>query len=204
MVPEVHCKNHPDVYFGNVRCARCGDWFCPNCRVEIDGRPYCAQCKTEYLRDLQAGVAGTGGALLNYASVGRRFGAIFLDGLLFGIPYGIWLVFTIATAEAEGTPSTVSMIGLVFVILWITVGRVVYEGLMLSRSGQTLGKRAMGVKVVTPEGHDLRAGQAWGRALLRFLLENCLSIIDYLPALFTKEKTTVHDMAAKTRVIDVR
>ena len=56
MEPVVRCKNHPEVTEGCVRCARCGDWFCPDCRVELDGRPYCAECKVEYVRDLQAGV----------------------------------------------------------------------------------------------------------------------------------------------------
>jgi uncharacterized RDD family membrane protein YckC len=204
MVPEAHCKNHPEVYFGNVRCTRCGEWFCPNCRVEIDGRPYCAQCKTEHVRDLRAGVAAPGVGDLPYASVGRRFGAVFLDGLIFTIPYAGWFIYMIATAEAEGEPSTAAMIGLVFALLWLTVGRVVYEGVMLGRGGQTLGKRAMDVKVVTPEGRDIRPGQAWGRAVMRFVLDSCLSLINYLPALFTKEKTAVHDMVVKTRVVDVR
>ncbi|HEX5758194.1 MAG TPA: hypothetical protein VF121_03275 [Thermoanaerobaculia bacterium] len=52
----VRCKNHPEVTEGCVRCARCGDWFCPDCRVELGGRPYCAECKVEYVRGLQAGV----------------------------------------------------------------------------------------------------------------------------------------------------
>lgn len=200
----VRCKNHPEVTEGCVRCARCGDWVCPDCRVELDGRPYCAQCKTEYVRDLQAGVTPSG--RLAYASVWRRFCAIFLDGLLFGLPYGLWMVYMIASGQMEDSaePDVVGIFGLILVLLWATVGQVVYEGVMLSRGGQTLGKRAMSVKVVTPEGRDLRPGQAWGRAALRFLIAGCLSFIDYIPALFTDEKTTLHDMAAKTRVIDAR
>ncbi len=204
MVPEAHCKNHPEVYFGNVRCSRCGEWFCPNCRVEIDGRPYCAQCKTEYVRDLQAGVSAPGAGDLPYATIGRRFGAVFLDGLIFTVPYIGWFIYMMATAGAEGEPSVGAMIGLAFVLLWLTVGRVVYEGVMLGRGGQTLGKRALDIKVVTPEGHDIRPGQAWGRSVMRFVLDSCLSLINYLPALFTKEKTAVHDMVVKTRVVDVR
>jgi hypothetical protein len=34
------------------------------------------------------------------------------------------------------------------------------------------------------------------------LLLGCVSIFDYLPAFFTKEKTTLHDMVATTRVIE--
>lgn len=208
MVPEAHCKNHPDLYYGVVRCSRCRDWICPNCRVEIEGRPYCAECKSEYLRDLRAGVTGIGVAQLNLASVGRRFGALFLDGLIFTIPYAAFMIYVAVTAspEAAGSDDIAAgpVIGIILVVLWLTAGRVVYEGLMLSRGGQTLGKRALSLKVVTPEGHDLRPGQAWGRALMRLVLENCLSFVNYIPALFTKEKTAIHDLVAKTRVIDLR
>jgi len=31
-----------------------------------------------------------------------------------------------------------------------------------------------------------------------------LVIVDYIPAFFTQEKTTLHDMIAKTRVVRVR
>ena len=75
---------------------------------------------------------------------------------------------------------------------------------MLSQRGQTLGKIAMNIKVVTPEGRDLRPGEAWKRALARLLFDNCASIINYLPALFSREKTCLHDVAAKTRVINWR
>ncbi|MGH9361826.1 MAG: RDD family protein [Thermoanaerobaculia bacterium] len=201
---EVRCKNHPEVTEGCVRCARCGEWVCSDCRVELDGRPYCAECKVEYLRDLRAGVTPSG--QLAYAGVWRRFCAIFLDGLLFAIPYALWFAYMIASGamEPEADPDVIGIIGLIVVLLWATVGRIVYEGSMLAHGGQTLGKRAMSVKVVTPEGHDLRPGQAWGRAILRFVFEGCISFVDYLPAVFTQEKTTVHDLAAKTRVIDLR
>jgi uncharacterized RDD family membrane protein YckC len=85
--------------------------------------------------------------------------------------------------------------------LWI-IGQFVYEGLMLAARGQTVGKIAMKVKVVRPDGSDISTGQAWGRAAMRHVLVSCLCIINYLPAFFTLEKTTLHDMVASTRVVN--
>jgi uncharacterized RDD family membrane protein YckC len=77
---------------------------------------------------------------------------------------------------------------------------IVYEGFFLAGSGQTPGKKWLGLKVVNPDGSDITTGQAWGRALGKTVINMCFGI-GYLPALFTKEKTCVHDMLAKTRVI---
>ena len=80
------------------------------------------------------------------------------------------------------------------------LGPILYEGFFLSRGGQTPGKKYLGLKVVNPDGSDISTGQAWGRALSKTLINICLGI-GYLPAFFTKEKTCVHDILAKTRVI---
>jgi uncharacterized RDD family membrane protein YckC len=81
---------------------------------------------------------------------------------------------------------------------------VMYEGTMLQWRGQTLGKMALRIKVVTPEGGSISAGQAWIRPLVRGFL-GCLwllgVLVDYVPAFITQKKTCVHDMAAKTRVV---
>ena len=67
--------------------------------------------------------------------------------------------------------------------------------------GQTLGKMAMKIKVVRPDGTDISGGQAWGREVARLVL-GFLYIVDPLPALFTKDRRTVHDMLAGTRVVN--
>jgi uncharacterized RDD family membrane protein YckC len=81
---------------------------------------------------------------------------------------------------------------------------VVYEALMLKARGQTLGKMAVGIRVVTPDGAPISAGQAWGRAVLRQVFFSYFALINYLPALFTKQRTCLHDMIVKTRVVRTR
>jgi uncharacterized RDD family membrane protein YckC len=73
---------------------------------------------------------------------------------------------------------------------------------MVSARGQTLGKMAVGVRIVNPDGSAVSRGQAWGRAVVKMALGSCAGLT-FLPALFTKDRTTIHDMVAKTRVVRV-
>jgi uncharacterized RDD family membrane protein YckC len=190
------CRNHIDVAEGVRRCARCGSPFCPDCLVEISGRPFCATCKSEQLLDVRSGVDRS---QMQYATILRRFGAVFLDGLLVAIPmYALMgvLIFVPASRGQEVNP-IFNFIGIPFALISLA-----YEGLMLQfRNGQTLGKMALKVRVVRPDGSPMSPGQVWGRVVMRTVL-GCLWIVDYIPAFFTQEKTTLHDMIAGTRVVD--
>jgi uncharacterized RDD family membrane protein YckC len=191
------CRNHVDVSVGVRRCSRCGVTFCRDCLVEIGGQPYCATCKGEQLLDVRSGVDRTN---LEFAGIGRRFAAQFLDGLIIGVPMVIVVIgFALMSLNGKGQPA-----GLFLWMLLPSLIAVVYEALMLQSRGQTLGKMALKLKVVSPDGSGLSSGQAWGRAVGRALF-GFLSIfgilIDYVPAFATKEKTTMHDMMARTRVV---
>ena len=192
------CRNHVDVSEGVRRCSRCGATFCRNCLVDIQARPYCATCKTEQLLDVQSGVDRTA---LEYAGIGKRFAAQFIDGLVTGIPTMIIVFFVVFSTVAAGRQraNVPPFMNLWFIIP--SVGALVYEAMLLHRRGQTLGKMALKVKVVRPDGTPISGGQAWGRALSRALL-GFLYIVDYIPAFFTKEKTTLHDLIARTRVVN--
>lgn len=190
------CRNHPEVAEGVRRCARCQSPFCRDCLVEIQGRPYCATCKTEQLLDVRSGVDRS---TLDLSSPWKRFGAIFLDGLLINLPLYLLIMFFAFTMKGpSGEPHPL----FAFAGIPLMFAQFIYEGLMLSmKDGQTLGKLALKVKVVRPDGSSISSGQAWGRAAMKLVL-GCLWIVDYIPAFFTKEKTTIHDMVAGTRVID--
>lgn len=192
------CRNHPDVIEGIRYCSRCGGQFCGDCLVAIGDRLYCATCKSEQLRDVRSGVDRTA---LNLAGIGKRFGALFLDRLLILAPtYTLFIVAMIATEDARGNPSPWAML----LVIPLAAGPPIYDALMVQyKNGQTLGKMAMKLRVVRIDGSPVTPGQAWGRAAMRFVLEGCLSIINYIPAFFTKEKTTLHDMVANTRVVEI-
>lgn len=199
MEMALHCRNHWDVAEGLRPCGRCGQTFCRDCLVDIHGRPYCANCKNEQLLDVRSGVS-TGS--LSLASIGRRFVALFIDGLVFTVPFMLIFGGAVAASMAGGKLRPEALIALQPLSYLSIVLVLVYEGLMLSARGQTLGKMAMKIKVVRPDGSDISKGQAWGRAAMRQVLVSCLCLFNYLPAFFTAEKTALHDLVASTRVVN--
>ena len=83
----------------------------------------------------------------------------------------------------------------------------IFEGsyeIRLARDGQTVGKRALRIRVVSADGSALTTRQAFGRASGRQLLGliPCFSLVDYATA-FGRERTCIHDMLAKTTVVNL-
>jgi uncharacterized RDD family membrane protein YckC len=202
MEATTHCRNHWDVIEGLQHCSRCGETFCSDCLVTLRGMPFCAGCKSEQVLDVRSGVDS---GALQLASRGARLGAVIIDGIITGIPGKILTQLAImATASSLGTLTqmgafwTGAGIGSAISIL---IG-VPYEALLLSRNGQTVGKLAVHLRVVSPDGSKITAKQAWIRAISRTLL-GFLVIVDWPPIFFTPEKLCVHDMIARTRVIKV-
>jgi len=188
------CTNHPVIEENLVKCSRCTKPFCQDCVVELKSNYYCIDCKGEQVKDIQSGADAT---VLNLAGIGTRFAGIFLDGLILMVPLIILTVVAVGTANI-GDAMTLSLgIRLVFIVV-----PLIYEGLMLQSRGQTLGKMACKVKVVSADGGDISSGQAWGRAVSRVIMNQIpiLGLINYLFA-FGKEKACLHDRLAKTRVI---
>lgn len=198
------CPHHPLVEQGLERCARCDGEFCPDCVAFLRERPYCGPCKFEHVRDLLSGIVP---GALDFASRGRRFAGLWLDGFITAMAsYALIIPFMIAVGAlgAMSGPGREPPVWLVLFMYPILFGLpVIYEALMLQRRGQTVGKMALGVKVVTPQGGAISKGQAWTRAALKLILGTCMGI-DYLPAFFTHERTCLHDLIAKTRVVRVR
>lgn len=185
------CVNHGDVSEGLNSCARCGQVFCQDCLVELSKGWYCATCKTEQVKDIKSGVDSS---VLPLAGLGSRLAARIIDGIL-SVVVVVILMLLLGGFNSETSQSfSYTFYGLYFLFL------LLYESLMLHAYGQTLGKMAAKVKVVTPEGQNITGGQSWGRTFVYILL-SFVHIVDWLPACFTKQKTCVHDMAAKTRVI---
>src|SRR5258708_7509462 len=199
MEMALHCRNHWDVVEGLRPCSRCGQTFCRDCLVDINGLPYCANCKNEQLLDVRSGVAAT---TLNLASIGKRFLAFFIDCLIIGIPFGVLMFAAIMTSLSSGQFRPENIVA-IQAFSWLSiVAMLIYEGLMLGARGQTVGKMAMGIKGVPADGGDLTKAQACARPAIPHVLVSCLCIINYLPVFFTPDRTTLHDMVASTRVVN--
>src|SRR5437867_134169 len=111
------------------------------------------------------------------ASFGRRLVAVIIDGLLLGVVSGIFY----AISRPLGY----------IVELVLTIGYLTYlEG---SPSGQTVGKKAMGIRVI-----DFRTGGSigYGRAFIRWIgryVSAIACLLGYFWMLWDKEKQTWHD-----------
>ena len=198
---------------GLEACGQCGRHFCGDCLVPLGGVPSCAGCKLERLKDLRSGAPG-----LDFARPARRFWAAALDWLLFFIPGTVLLFMGLAHEFAPHlgarTPGgALARIGIpaerdgwlpVVCSFLLMVSAVVYEVWMLSARGQTLGMMALGVRVVTPRGGHLRAGQAWVRVLSELVMGLLyLGPVDDL-FIFSRRRRTLHDRLAGTVVVNVR
>jgi uncharacterized RDD family membrane protein YckC len=181
------CRNHVDVSEGVRRCSRCGSTFCRDCLVEIGGAPYCATCKTEQLLDVRSGVSGP----LDLAPLGRRIWAYLADVLIL---YIVNFVFgmIIGFAMRGGASQVLGCVTVLGSLVWT----ILYDAILVAASGQTLGKRALKIKVVSETGANVTTGQAWGRALAKLIP------FAQLVALFNTDRKGIHDMLAHTRVVN--
>lgn len=133
----------------------------------------------------------------------QRLRATIVDYLIFVIPVAI---MTIPMALLGGSNLVINLAllagGLGF------LGILVWNGLLLARNGQTIGKRSVGIRVVRTDGADagfvrlffLRGGLAWLITALPaigglFALVNVLFI-------FRNDRRCLHDLIADTRVVD--
>ena len=141
--------------------------------------------------------------------------AYFLDSLIIGIPMWILIALfaggTIASlggtsTEQEQFEAAAAVGGIIFLIAIIAfVGVWLYEALMTSSErGATLGKRALGLRVVKSDGTRLSFGRATGRFFAKAFITGLIPFgIGYMMAGFTDRKRALHDMIADTLVVKV-
>jgi uncharacterized RDD family membrane protein YckC len=207
--PRWACTNHPEVIDRLHPCSRCRKEFCPDCLVELKSGRFCAGCKTEAIKDMQSGVDQT---QLPLAHLGRRFVALMIDGFVTAIGMMVLFIPVVIlmvvhqrdSGGGSGDPGGMIGMGIQLIFQVASWGLIMaYRGFMVQKWGQTVGKMAMGIKVVNPDGSAVTAGQAWMRAFIELLVGMFCCNVGYLVAFFNKDKCAVHDMAAKTRVIRI-
>jgi uncharacterized RDD family membrane protein YckC len=189
-----------------LACAQCRRTFGQSDLVPIAGNWVCGDCKAAFLSRLVAGGPVTASAL-QYAGVGVRFGARFVDGLVFMVPFAIFaflllpnIVRTAATSRVPGFNGTFLLVALVFGLF--------YEVLMLRYWGATLGKMACGLKVVRSDGSSLDWGVSFGRYFMYNVVICAVPFVNWILLITTaimagtdEQKRGLHDRVCDTRVI---
>lgn len=184
-------------------CTQCGTQladgarFCPDCGTAVDAGQAPAASESPAVPDEPA---------MHYASLGRRFAAHLFDGLIVLVAYIV--IGSIVAAqtgnmtsdgfEMEGGPAFVAM------ALTFLVALAYFAVFESSRSGRTLGKRLLGIRVTTLDGGQASFGQAVTRNLLRLID----GLILYLPGivliLMSDRNQRLGDRIAETVVVRTR
>jgi uncharacterized RDD family membrane protein YckC len=137
------------------------------------------------------------------AGIGVRWVAMMIDSLYvlaLGIVVGIALMSWVEP-DFFLTESSDAGVELLFTGVLVVIG-ILYEAVMLSRRGQTVGKVLMSVQVRRSSATPLSTEAAWKRAVARWMLSviRLLAIINYATGVFSQERRTLHDRAANTMV----
>jgi uncharacterized RDD family membrane protein YckC len=190
-----------------MACAQCGKSFGQSDLVPIAGNWVCGACKPAFLSRVVAGGPGVASSL-RYAGVGIRFGARFIDGLLFLVPLVLVLVLLMPTmlrTAATNKPPAMFNGGFVLVAL---VFSLFYEVLMLRYWGATLGKMACGLRVVRSDGSSLGWGVSFGRYFMYNVVISAVPFVNWILLITTavmagtdEQKRGLHDRVCDTRVI---
>ena len=112
----------------------------------------------------------------------QRAGATIIDSLILGVPGSIILGFGFAFAPTEEktcfvngrqslcegpTNASILVIALLYLVV-VVLGVIFYYGQLEGKTGQTVGKRALGIKTVRRStGEPPGVGRAIGRAFAR-------------------------------------
>jgi uncharacterized RDD family membrane protein YckC len=193
------------------------EYVCPNCGTPARGASVCADCgpgldsykelprqsefeaggievvRSEYAEEVKEGAGAPGGVLI-------RWGALVLDNFVL---IGCVLVVVFVVALAGGTSGDGSTVfgAVIGVFLFF------YPPLMVAfANGQTLGKKALNVRVEKRDGGRVGIGRAFGRETLKLIFSFIPLglIVDALVARANDERRSIHDRLFGTRVVTTR
>jgi uncharacterized RDD family membrane protein YckC len=168
--------------------------------------------------------AGGYGAAPAVASSGRyelagwwsRAGAQLIDGIIISIGALVVLaifgaVFSVGFFGGEDTGVGAVIVGLILGAIAVSIVALFYAPFMMSRTdGKTLGRMAVGIRVMRADGGPMTFGFAMLRevavkallfGVLGSLTAGIANLIDYLWPLWDDENRALHDFVVNTRVV---
>lgn len=128
---------------------------------------------------------------MELATKKQRLGAALLDGFIVAVPYAI--------GATDAVPTPVRLVATL-----ASLGLLIYQLRLVSQTGQTIGKRFLGIRIVLKEG--LVNGGFVVNVVKRGLVNGLLCLVpgyflvDSL-FVFREDRRCIHDLIAGTCVI---
>jgi len=204
--PATAAPAGPPAVGGSTFCTECGRPFSPNDLVRFGDRWVCGNCKETFAQKLREGVAPRG--TMVYAGFWVRVGAMIIDSLIVGVAAAVLMIIVVLvlapSLRTSGAGTDVALaamsIGIGVAYLLIIGAAACYEAFFVSRSGATIGKKALGLKVVMQDGGPVSLGRAFGRYFAKMLSAIPMDL-GFIMVGFDSEKRGLHDYICSTRVI---
>jgi serine/threonine-protein kinase len=129
------------------------------------------------------------------AGFGRRAAAFLIDSvLLYGVAFVLLAPFAaLAGSDAVALLQCAGFLAALCVQVWYFV---FYQ----ARSGQTLGKKWLGIKVISADGGPLTRGRYFAR-YFGYALDSLIFYIGWLMPLWDPDQQALHDKVARTFVV---
>jgi uncharacterized RDD family membrane protein YckC len=151
------------------------------------------------------------GGKVVYAGFWKRFAAYCIDyvvvtAITYAVMIPVALIGAIGMGASAGGDNPVAsgvgvaLIGLGYLVA-ILMPLLYFVWMHSSRHQATLGKLAVGVKVVRADGTRISFWRSFGR-ILATILSTLILFIGWLMAGFTERKQALHDMVCDTLVVD--
>ncbi|GJM26128.1 MAG: hypothetical protein DHS20C16_25430 [Phycisphaerae bacterium] len=122
-------------------------------------------------------------------------GAISVENVRYA---GFWIRFVAALIDMVVLAIPVMFAGAFVPFFGSWAVSIMYKGYLIANwNGQTIGKRACGIRVVNAEFGPCSLGRAVGRTAAEFL-SSIILCIGYLMAGFDSRKQSLHDKVAET------
>lgn len=136
----------------------------------------------------------------------RRLGAFIIDNMLLGTAYYAVLmvgmvVMAVAVAGATDGGAVAATGAVLMTLAYAVMSYFYYVGMERSKLQATVGKLALGIKVVDADGRRL----GWGKASARWagsLVSYLILYFGFFMAGWTRRKQALHDLMAGTYVVD--
>lgn len=185
-------------------CGECGGSYRVEDLARFGNAFVCVNCQPGYAHRIQGGVQVTNSssAQVRYAGFWIRALALFIDGLIISVLTApVFLVLSFSSGGFEKIDPhnlPLGMLGLGYVFM---LGlNLAYYVWFVTEKGGTPGKLALGLRVITTDGHNLTFSRSTAR-YFGVMLSAVTLYIGFIIAAFDSQKKALHDHICGTLVI---